>query len=106
MVRKGRLLTGLAGAHKRVERRNVPLVGTMNWARQYFQKRRSFKTEAEGVSKGFEYPLNVEDRLIMRAERSTKPSLIDGWHRIKTLEDVGVKSRCTRRHRYSNQLSA
>jgi hypothetical protein len=46
--------------------------GVMLGARQYFQKGRSFKTEAEGVARGFEYPLGVEDRLILRAGRLYK----------------------------------
>ena len=46
--------------------------GTMVGAKQYFQKGRTFKTEAEGVAKGFEYPLNVDARLVLRAERLYK----------------------------------
>lgn len=61
---RGRVLK--PGAEKRA------VGGTMLGARQYFQKGRTFKTEQEGVEKGFEYPLNVDDRFLMRAGRLYK----------------------------------
>jgi hypothetical protein len=40
--------------------------------KQFFQKARKFESEAQGVSKGFSYPMNVDDRILVRLSRLYK----------------------------------
>ncbi len=40
--------------------------------RQFFQKARKFESEQQGVSKGFNYPMNVDDRIAARLTRLYK----------------------------------
>lgn len=40
--------------------------------RQFFQKARKFDTEQQGVTKGFAYPMNVDDRILARLSRIYK----------------------------------
>lgn len=68
--------------------------------RQFFQKGRTFETEQQGVAAGFEYPLSVDDRLIMRAGRLYKaiadrrlakdPDLVGRWGGTPTYEEAQI----------------
>lgn len=46
--------------------------GRMVGARQFFQKARAFESEQQGVNRGFNYPMNVDDRILIRLSRLYK----------------------------------
>ncbi len=52
--------------------RGTGMGGVSTGARQFFQKRRAFESEQQGVSKGFQYPMNVDDRILLRLSRLYK----------------------------------
>lgn len=46
--------------------------GAMVGGRQFFQKARAFESERQGVRTGFSYPMNVDDRILIRLSRLYK----------------------------------
>lgn len=46
--------------------------GSSVGGRQFFQKSRKFDSEEQGVTKGFVYPMNVDDRILARLSRLYK----------------------------------
>lgn len=53
-------------------RRPGGMGGGSTGGRQFFQKARAFETEQEGVNKGFRYPMNVDDRILIRLSKLYK----------------------------------